>query len=282
MPIYEETYQSWDGQVQERAKTWWVIARTGIRLIWNKWMIVLLIFAYIPFLFKAAYLYSMTQFGEKIRAFQNVKALQIDSGFFSAFLHGQNFFLMLVIILSGAGLIANDRKFKALSIYFSKPVGFWDYIIGKFLVIVFYSSLITLAPALLLFVIQILLAKDAAFVNEYYWIPASFFGYFFLILITLGGLMLTISSVVRGTRSAAIFFFALITFPELFRKILSSIPEAGLISLNADIKQVVSVFFGLERPFQFSVWWSLAVLTGIVFLCLGILRVKVRPAEVVK
>jgi len=282
VPIYEETYRSWEGYLEPRPKTWWVIARTGIKLLWKKWMIVLILLASIPFFVRAVQIYLMTRFGDRARIAQAVQEFQINPKFFSEFLLGQSFFLILVLILSGAGLIANDRKFKALPIYFSKPVGFWDYVVGKFLVVAFYGSLVTLVPGLLLFLIRVLLARDTAFIQQYYWIPFSLIGFVILILFTLGGAILALSAVAKGTRSAAILFFAVWAFPDALREILSKVPEVGLVSLHADLMQVGSLFFGLSQPFRFSVWLALVVLAGVILLCVGALRLKVRPTEVVR
>ena len=282
MPIYEESYSPWYGELKSQPQTWWVIARTGIRLLWKKWMIVLVLLSYIPFFVRAVQIYLMTRFGDKIEIAKTVKGLQINARFFHEFLQSQAFFLLLIFIVAGAGLIANDRKFKALFIYFSRPVNFWDYIIGKFTIVGFYGALITLVPGLLLFLIRILLARDASFFNKYFWIPFSITGYVLIVLFTMGGLILALSATSRNATSAAIFFFSLITFPDVLQKILYKIHGIGLISLNADLKQVGSLLFGLRYPFHFSVWLGFAVLIGIVLISLVVLRIKVKPTEVVR
>ena len=282
MPIYEEGYQAWHGQLESRPLTWWVITKTGVKLLWKKGMIILLLLASIPFFVRAVQIYLVTRFGETGEIARALRDFQINPEFFNNFLQGQTFFLILVLILSGASLIANDRKYKALPIYFSKPVSFWDYILGKFLVVGFYGCLVTLLPSFLLFLVRVALARDAIFLKDYFWIPFSILGYVVLATVVLGGLILSLSSAARGTRSAAILFFALLTFPELFREILSRVPEIGLISMNADIRQLGSVLFNLNRPYQFSVGLASVILLGVVLLCVGVLKLKVRPTEVVR
>jgi len=264
MPIYEEGYHTWHGQLESKPRTWWVITKTGIKLLWKKGMIILLLLASIPFFVRAVQIYLVTRFGEGGEIARALRDFRINPEFFNSFLQGQTFFLVLVLILSGASLIANDRKYKALPIYFSKPVSFWDYVGGKFLIIGFYGCLVTLVPSLLLFLVRVALARDATFLKEYFWIPFSLMGYVVIVLIVLGGLILCLSSAARGTRSAAILFFALLTFPELFRQILSRIPEIGLVSMSADLRQVGSLFFGLDRPYHFSVWLAWIALVGVV------------------
>ncbi len=282
MPIYEETYSSWDGHLKSKPRTWWVIARTGIRLLWKKWMIILLLFGAIPFLVRVVQIYVMSRFGNQTNIAEVLKGLKIDPEFFIDFINGQHFILILILMLAGAGLVVNDRRFHALPIYFSKPVGFWDYVIGKLLIVGFYGILITLIPALLLFIIHILLTTDATFFQHYFWIPASLIGFVFVKLIVLGGFILTLSSMTKSTRTAAILFFAFLTFPELLRTILSKIPEVGMMSLHADLKQVGAFFFGLQLPYTFSVWLTVCVLIGAMALCYAVLKNRIKPTEIVR
>ena len=114
MPIYEEIYRSWTGQLELKPRTWWIIARTSIKLLWKKWMILLILLASIPFVVRAVQVYLVTRFADQGPLAQAAQGFQINPRFFSEFLLGQSFFLILALILAGAGLIANDRKFKAL------------------------------------------------------------------------------------------------------------------------------------------------------------------------
>lgn len=284
MPIYEETYASWHGQLKTRPRTWWIIARTGARLLWKKWMLILLLFGTIPFLISAARIYIMSRFGDQANVSQALQGLglKIDPKFFVDFINGQNFILMLILILAGAGLVVNDRRFNALPIYFSKPVSFWDYVIGKLLIVGFYGSLITLIPGLLLFLIQVLLATDTTFLQQYFWIPLSLIGFVLIKLVVLGGFMLTLSSMAKSTRTAAILFFGLLSFSEILRAILSRIPETGIFSLNADLGQVGAGLFGLNLPYGFSIWLAVSTLAAVILLCYVILRNRVKSTEVVK
>ena len=282
MPIYEETYRSWHGQLVAMPRTWWVIAKTGVRLLWKKWMIILLMAAFGSMIGHGIYIYFVTRGLEQTGVSQMMSGFRINPGFFEGFIQRHWLLLIIVLLLAGAGIIANDRKFKALTIYFSKPVGFWDYTLGKFCVLGFYGCLVTLLPALLLFLFRVLLATDASYLKQYYWIPFSITGYSLLIILTLGSLLLAISASARGTRSAAILFFGFIYFPDLLRQILSRIPEVGLIALNADLQQTGSLLFKLERPFRFSVVWAFVALLAVVLLSFIVLRAKVKPTEVVR
>lgn len=282
MPIYEESYRSWHGQLDGKLWTWFVIAKTGIRLLWKRGMILLLLLSSIPFFVRAVQIYLMTRYGDQVNIGQVVDGFKINPGFFYSFLQGQTFLLLLVLIFSGASLIANDRKFKALPLYFSKPVGFGDYVLGKFLVVGFYGSLVTVVPGLILFLVRVALARDASFLKTFYWVPLSLLGYTAIALVVLGGLILALSSAARGTRSAAILFFAIIMFPDVFRQILSRIPEVSLFSLTADLRQVGAALFAQQAAFPVATVWSWVALVVAVAVTFGVLWLKVRPTEVVR
>lgn len=280
VPIYDQAYKPWEGQLLPNPKAWWVIAKTGIRLMWQKWIIVLLVFASFPFAVRAVQIYFMNRVGDSSKLGDIADQLQIDAGFFEGFLKGQTFLFLLILAIIGSGLIANDRRFKALQIYFSKPLSFWDYVSGKLMILAFYSALITAAPALLLFLIQVLLSGDAAFLHRYYWIPFSIVAVWAIAVVVLGGLILTLSASV-GSSPAAILFFAVLWFSDIVRNILSRLPNVGLASIGADLQQVTAVLFGNPRPHEFSSFAACAVLVGVTGGCLVLLRLRLRPTEVV-
>jgi len=282
MPVYEEIYRPWSGRLVPKPKTWWIIARTGIQLRWKRAMMLLILLASVPFAIRAGQIYVATRLADRPQLAEFIEELQIDAGFFAEFLRGQAFFVMIVIILAGAGLIADDRRFRALSIYFSKPVRFWEYALGKFLIIGFYGGLVTLVPGLLLFSMRVLLSQDASFLGDYYWVIFSMLGQVCLSLLVLGGIMLALSAAAGRARSAAILFFAVLLVPDLFRQILPGISGLGYFSLQALIGQVTALLFGQDLPYDFSGWLGLAVLLCIAGLSLLLLRMKVRPTEVVR
>jgi len=281
MPIYEKSYLSWQGRLLERPMTWFVIAKTGIRLAWRKSLGIILFISFIPFIFRAGQIYILSRFGDEETLLKMVSGVQIDAEFFMSFLKGQAFLLLLLIIVTGAGLIANDRKYKALPIYFSKPVGFWDYVIGKLLIIGSYGLLITIVPALILYLMRALLTQNTDFIQTYYWVPLSIVVWSTAALLVLGGLTLAVSAFSRGSRAASILLFSIIYVPELLRVILAKIPNIGLISLHATLNQLGAALFGTSRPFSFSIGWGMAVLIGILGLSILVLKMKVRPTEII-
>ena len=231
---------------------------------------------------RAVQIYLVTKVGDTSTIIQGVKGLTIDTKFFANFLQGQMFFLILIIILTGAGLIAQERRYKALSVYFSKPVSFWDYVGGKFIIVGFYGFLVTLLPGLLLFILKVLLSTDLTFLKTYYWIPFAMLAYGVISIVTLGGLMLALSSAAKGTGSAAVVFIVILMFPDILSKILSRIPEVGIFSIQSSLKQTGAFLFGITKPYEFVVYGAIFMLLGVIGLSFVILQAKIKPTEVIK
>lgn len=281
MPIYEQVYRPWNGQLKERPMTWWVICKTGLGLLWSKGIMLLLFASFIPFIVRAVQIFLITRLADKPAIMQLAKSFQVNPGFFYNYLDGQFFFLMLMMVFAGGGLIANDKRLKALQVYFSKPVTSWDYLLGKWSILGSLGMLMGLVPSLLLFLMRIMLAQDMKFVNEYYWLIFPIIGYSLLSVGVLSLLILALSALSKNARSASIAFFAIVMFAELFRQILSRIDGISLISLQANIKQVGALFFSQPLPQEISVWLSGIVLAAVSGFCIWILIQKIKPTEVV-
>lgn len=282
MPIHEESYAVWEGAVLERPRTWVVIARTGVRLVWRKLLVVLLFIAAIPFLFRAGQIYVASRVGGVGSFLEDIAgAIEVDAGTFMNFMQDQTLIFLIIIALTGAGLVASDRKHNALPLYFARPVHFWDYVSGKFSVIVFYGSLVTVVPALVLFLMQLLLTTESGFFASYFWVPLSIVATGAMMLAVFGGIMLAVSAFARGTRSAVVALFALVYIPELLAKILSMFRDVGWISVRRNVEQVAAVLFGEANPRAYTSWAGFIVLAAIVLLCVVALRWRIKPTEIV-
>ena len=86
---------------------------------------------------------------------------------FQNFIEQQGLFVFFVTVYVGAGLIANDRRANALQIYLSKPLLRMEYIGGKLGDPRCCScSSVTLLPALLLIIMQVMFSGSFEFLQE--------------------------------------------------------------------------------------------------------------------
>lgn len=279
MPIYDIGYKHWSGNWTSHPYRWWVITRQGILLhVQNKRFLILIVLSSIPFLVRSVFLYVSTLVGR-------LPILQINPKFFEDFLSQQLFFAFVIAIYAGAGLISNDLKANALQIYFAKPITRKDYVIGKLGVLVFFLSLPTLVPGILLFVMANLFRSDLSFARENYWVLPSIIAYALIIVFTLGLIMLALSSLSKSSRFAginfaAVFFFSQILFGILFGMLRTS--SVAWVSLTNNLTQIGDFLFRENPDYRSPIWVSAVILLCLMAGSVWLVHRKVQAVEVVK
>jgi ABC-type transport system involved in multi-copper enzyme maturation permease subunit len=287
--IREKGYAHWDGALAERRHSWWPITRTGIQLAFKK--------KSFRFLFAGAFLPAFVALGglyvsERLEDFKwlvqsNRTMLNIDPNYFRNFLTS-NFLLfsvILVLVFAAAGLIADDLRHNSLQLYFSRPLGKKDYLLGKMSVIAFFVLVLTALPWLLLFVFKLIFAGSFKFLLDYPWLPLSILGYSALLTVFFAFYVLLLSSLSKNTRYATILVFATYLFSDALFGILSETfhePAMALFSLRANLQQAGAFLFGQKLPFAVPAVWSFAVLAGICILSAFVLSRRIRGVEVIK
>ena len=136
MPIHDQSYRHYEGTKAAPGRAWTVIAWAGIKTFIKKRMFLgLLIFAWVPFVVRAVQFYISANYPQ-------ASMLAPTAETFRQFLEQQDFFVFVITIYAGAGLIANDRRANALQIYLSKPLMRSEYIAGKLAVLFSFLILI--------------------------------------------------------------------------------------------------------------------------------------------
>ncbi len=279
MPIYDLTYRHWAGDWTSHPYRGWVITRQGIsQLARRKGFLILLFLSLIPFLVRCVMLYFAVVMGR-------ITMFKVDARFFEAFLSQQQFATFIISIFAGAGLIANDLKANALQIYFSKAITRRDYLIGKLGVVVFFVSLTTLIPGLLLFLIAAAFHSNFEFLQQNAWLVLPIFGYSLIMIFTNSLVVLAMSALNRSARFAGIFFAAFAFFSQILYGVLSALlrtNSVSWISISHSMTQMGDVLFGSPLTYRTSPWISAFVLLVLVAGSVWIVHTRVRAVEVVK
>jgi ABC-type transport system involved in multi-copper enzyme maturation permease subunit len=237
----------------------------------------LLIFAWGPFLVRAVQIYLTSNY-------QQVAMFAPTAETFREFLAQQDFFVFIVTIYVGAGLIANDRRANALQIYLSKPLMRSEYIAGKAAILFAFLLFITLVPGLLLLLLQVLFAGSFDFLKKNLFLFPAITVAALLQALLSTFTMLALSSLSKSSRYVGILYAGIIFFTAAIYGAMLAITGStrlSWMSLGANLTQVVDVIFRL-KPHYATPWpVSLLVILGLIALSISVLERRVRGVEVV-
>ncbi len=280
MPVYDQGYRRYEARHPLRQVRFWPIVREALRgLFVRKAFLALAAFSWITFVVRLVQVYVVTQFPDAGRV------LPVDGRLFGQFLNQQGFFVLLLTVFAGAGLIANDLRSGAIVVYLSRPLTRRDYLLGKLGVLLVVQLLVTLAPALLLWLAAVSLAPGQFATWQLAWVPPAIVAQSLLMALSLGLACLAISALSRSTRLAGLGFFGLLMLLETASSILRGVfgrPEWALLSLPAMLRAVGNALFGVqERALELHWALALGVLLAVAAGCLAVLRARVRAVEIV-
>lgn len=278
MPIHDQSYRRYQGLREPSGQAWTVIAGTGIRsTLAQRRFLLLLLLAWAPFAVRTVQFYFATTFPQ-------ATMLAPSTETFREFLDQQGFFIFIVTIYVGAGLVANDRRANALQIYLSKPLTRTEYIAGKLAVLAAFLLLVTWLPGILLLLAQVVLAGSLAFLRDHLFLVPAITVFTFIEVLLASMSMLALSSLSKSARFAGVLYAGLVLFSDaLFSALRATTGASTLswISFPATLAQLGDVIFRL-RPRYDTPWpVSLLVVALLMGVSLWVLERRIRGVEVV-
>lgn len=277
-PIHDQGYRRYGGTKSRTGTAWTVIARAGVRtMLAKRAFLGLLLLSWFPFFVRAVQIYAAANLPQA--AF-----LAPTGETFRQFLEQQSFFVFVITVYVGAGLIANDRRANALQIYLSKPLTRNEYIVGKLAVLMTFLLAVTWLPGIVLLIVQMTFAGNFTFLrNNMYLFPAiTLFAFIEVTMVALA--MLALSSLSKSSRYVGILFAAVFFFTQSIYGVLYAVTRdssLSWISFASNLSQIGDVIFRL--PPRYTTPWPVAVF--MIALTIGvsvlILEKRVRGVEVV-
>lgn len=169
-PISDLSYRSYRDDLTSIGSRWKVVARhTWRRAFKNKWFWWLTILSGAHYLILAATAYFIENLGEEMGTGRLKEQFFATLVWRDQFLHGfalGHYMLMAIVLIVGAGVIANDNQSRALLVYLSKPCTKGDYLLGKW-VGVFVPIFVAMGiPALFFLLYGTLNYRDYGFLTE--------------------------------------------------------------------------------------------------------------------
>lgn len=164
MPVDQAAYRPWEGSARPGRGVVAAIAAAHIRRLFRLRLVRFLSTAILLFacIFASIFLYTQhldigerakaiiqSQFGSNILAYVNKR-----------FFEWMTLWATLMAAIAGAPLIAEDRRARALPLYFSRPLGHLQYVAGKFLTVAFFLGLLLLVPPLATFLVELALSTE--------------------------------------------------------------------------------------------------------------------------
>jgi ABC-2 type transport system permease protein len=241
MPIFDQGYQHWTGQLSSPAWRWPAITRHGVRNgLANRWLRLLLLCAWTPALGLATVLCIwgliernsdlITSIGPllgfldpAILAGPKPYRVQMWTLSYSYFLATELRFAMLVILLVGPNLISQDLRYNALPLYFSRPLRRIDYFLGKLGVIAVFLSLVIIVPSLIAYILGLLFSLDLSIFRDTCRIFLASVAYGLVIALSAGLLILALSSLSRNSRYIALFWLGIWFVSSMVSGVLGTI-----------------------------------------------------------
>ena len=278
MPIHDQSYRHYAGVKAPPGRSWTVIAWAGIMTTVRKRVFLAILFGgWVQFFGRTIGFYFSN-------TFQQLEVLSASAETFRSFLEFQSFIVFVITIYVGAGLIAQDRRANALQLYLSKPLLRSEYIGGKLAVLATFLLMVTMVPALMLLVVQIVIAGSFTFLkSNTFLIPAIVLASLLQVLLA-SVTMLALSSLSKSARFVAIMYAGVLFFTKAIFGVLYAITgttAVAWVSPGENLAQVVDVIFRLKPRYATPWEVSLIVIVGLVILSISILERRVRGVEVV-
>ena len=287
MPIYDQSYTHWTGATEGHVLRWLPVTATGVRLAFrSKRFLVLFLLSLVPFVLRAGFIV-LANYAVEMGLDDNLnRAAFMGADFFHNFLlKNQLFGVIVVCLFVGTPLVSRDRKAGALEVYFSKPLLLRDYFLGKFMIIAFFLSCVTLFPAVFLYLLDGVLSPAGGHILGGVTALPRILLVSSMIVVTASLLVLAASAITRSARSAAVVWFAFHVVLFMISQIAShvlSYPALRLLDPRCAMTCLSEKIFSL--PSFFTVHGSLpALYLGVLCaVALAVILGSLRAVDVVK
>jgi hypothetical protein len=282
MPVFDQGYRPYEGKLRSRVVRWWPITRRCLATTRKLPLVVALVVGVGPLAFKLVQAYITGMFGEGMRI---GNPWGFGDGLFFELISQEILFAVLLMMVVGSGQIAEDVRTGALQIYFAKPITHTDYVLGKLGTVVVASSLLTLAPALILLVTCFMFAPDTTFITGNPFLPLKILGFSLLVSFVLGALVLAISSLGKQGRMVAVTFAGCYFLTMVLGKAMPRIMRDArweVVHIGNCLDAVGRSFFGAGPVVRAPTDLAWGILGALVFFSVLVLARRANAVEVVQ
>lgn len=295
MGIDNAHYHGWSGPLHS---PWWAcpaIVRVAMLQVFRRksyWVVIGL--GLLNFLLYWSIIYGVTQFEIPLRTQENLlrnfgfspNPTDVSENGYIWFMQRQSIVVVILLAFSGSLLIGSDFRFNSMPFYLSRRIDRRHYIVGKLLAVSVVVLLITVLPALALFIEYGLFTSSLDYWRNNWRIPLSVLSYGLALCVVLSILLVTLSAYLQRMAPIAItwssLFVMLVTMADYLREATGN-RAWSLLDPSHDIRYVGKLCFGsFSSPEQRThAWCAFGLLLVVCSLSLIALVRRVRAVDVV-
>jgi len=287
MPIYHQTYRSFDGTVRASGR-WWAIVKHEFRVLAkSRPFLLMFLMGYPQVLLRVLQIVAVDTLASNknnqiTQMVQSVMSLKITEGMFFDFIRLQAPIVFLATILAGAGMICDDLRHNLMDIYFSKAITWRDYVVGKAMTLIIIGMIFTAVPAIFLLLLHNLLAPSMQTIRDTYWLPVPIMAFSTLLVVPCALGVLASSALFSSERYASIGVF-MVLFANLIigQSLHRANPQLVVLAFPLALNRVGEELFTVRRPMAPISWeWSFVFIVVVCLVAFWAICRKVKRAEV--
>lgn len=288
MPVYTRTYRHYDGEFRRHAR-WLLIVEQELRmLVTAKIFLFLCMGAFLHWLLRLMMIIAydvIMQDPNHIAApmLQQAQFLVVREETFFDFLRIQGPLMMLTCLYAGAGMICNDFRNNLMEVYFSKPITWRDYALGKLLSLILIGLAFTAVPGVVLVVLHNLLAPGWDTLSETWWWPVEILLFSLVLVVPTALGILACSALLQSQNYAAIAIFMITVANGVLGGLLAVFLNDTnylVISFPMTLNRMGQAIFHQQNLLFALHWgWSFLYIVAVCLICVFIIFRRVRRAE---
>lgn len=294
MGIDSAHYHAWHGKLRSPWRATTAVIRTTLAQALRRkayWLIYFVGAA--QFLFYWAIIYALTQMQLPPQmqrgmlqtfGFSTAAADPQDTGYLT-FMDGQSAVVMILLAFCGSTIVGGDFRDGALPFYLSRRIDRRHYIAGKVLATASLVWLLTVVPALLLFLEFGMFTTSLDYWSEHWRVVPAILGYGLVLGLALAVWLVALSAYLQKLAPIAITWSSLFVLLAVLAEMLGDASGNAYWSLLDpwhDIRLAGRYFFGtFPVPVDAELGrWAAAILVVATGLALALLVRRVRAVEV--
>jgi ABC-2 type transport system permease protein len=296
MGVDRSHYHGWDGKLHSPWLATLAIVRVALMQVFRRklyWVVLGLGLMNFLLVFAIIYVVTQVQLPERAKeaffdrlGFTAINQEGRENGYI-AFMESQSQIVALLLAFSGSLLVGSDFRLKSLPFFLSRRIDRRHYIVGKLLAVSTIVALLTVIPALVLFIEYGLFEANLNYYFDNWRIVPSVLGFGLVLCLVLSILLVTVSAYLQRTAPIAIAwvgtFLMLGALAELLRNVFDN-KYWRLLNIWRDMRSVGRLCFDRIRdPVDLRIAWiALGILSVLCVVCLAALVHRVRAVDVVE